>query len=203
MMLNSVILAVEDELSEAISTKILNSFGIEIRIVLREGGNAYLRQKAPELNRSASGMDIFLLTDLDSAENCPLGLINSWIKGTPNPRFFFRVAVMEVESWLMADRTGFANFLSIPIHRIPFPTDDILNPKEYLVSLARSSKKRRLRDELVPKPGAKIPVGYGYNTRLIEFVRDYWNLEHAAATSPSLKRTLDRISQGRNVGANR
>lgn len=141
MMLNSVILAVEDELSEAISTKILNSFGIEIRIVLREGGNAYLQQKAPELNRSASGMDIFLLTDLNSSENCPLGLISSWIKGTLNPRFFFRVAVMEVESWLMADRIGFANFLSIPIHRIPFPTDDILNPKEYLVSLARRSKK--------------------------------------------------------------
>ena len=43
MILNSIILAVEDELSEAISTKILNSFDIEVGIVLREGGNAYLR----------------------------------------------------------------------------------------------------------------------------------------------------------------
>ena len=202
MILNSVILAVEDELSEAISAKILNSFGIEIRIVLREGGNAYLRQKAPELNRSASGMDIFLLTDLDSSKVCPPGLIRSWIEGTPNPRFFFRVAVMEVESWLMADRTGFANFLSIPIHRIPFPTDDILKPKEFLVSLARRSRKRRLRDELVPEPGAKIPVGYGYNTRLMEFIREHWDLERAASVSPSLKRTVDRLTQGKNAGAN-
>ena len=197
MILNSVILAVEDELSEAISAKILNSFGIEIRIVLREGGNAYLRQKAPELNRSASGMDIFLLTDLDSSKDCPPGLIRSWIKGAPSPRFFFRVAVMEVESWLMADRAGFANFLSIPIHRIPFPTDDILKPKEFLVSLARRSRKRRLRDELVPEPGAKIPVGYGYNTRLMEFIREHWNLERAAAVSPSLKRTLDRLNESK------
>ena len=197
MILNSLILAVEDELSEAISAKILNSFGIEIGIVLREGGNAYLRQKAPELNRSASGMDIFLLTDLDSPRDCPPELIRSWIRGTLNPRFFFRVAVMEVESWLMADRIGFANFLSIPIHRIPSPTDDIPEPKECLVSLARRSKKRRLRDELVPKPGAKIPVGYGYNTRLSQFVRDHWDLERAASASPSLKRTLNRISQGR------
>ena len=159
------------------------------------------RQKAPELNISASGMDIFLLTDLDSPEDCPPGLIRSWIKGTLNPKFFFRVAVMEVESWLMADRAGFANFLSIPIHRIPSPTDDILKPKEYLVSLARRSKKRRLRDELVPEPGAKIPVGYGYNTRLMEFVRDYWDLERAAVTSPSLKRTLDRLDQEKNSGA--
>ena len=202
MILNSVILAVEDELSEAISTKILKSFGIEIRIVLREGGNVYLRQKAPELNRSASGIDIFLLTDLDSPRDCPPGLIRAWIRGTLNPRFFFRVAVMEVESWLMADRVGFANFLSIPIHRIPSPTDNIPEPKEYLVSLARRSKKRRLRDELVPEPGAKIPVGYGYNTRLMEFVRDYWDLERAAATSPSLRRTLDRLAQEKDVGAN-
>ena len=202
MILNSVILAVEDELGEAISTKILKSFGIEIGIVLREGGNAYLRQKAPELNRSASGMDIFLLTDLDSPRDCPLGLIRSWVKGTLNPRFLFRVAVMEVESWLMADRVGFANFLSIPIHRIPSPTDDIPEPKECLVSLARRSKKRRLRDELVPEPGAKIPVGYGYNTRLMEFVRDYWDLERAAATSPSLKRTLDRLAEEKDAGTN-
>ena len=201
MILNGIILAVEDELSEAISTKILNNFGVEIRIVLREGGNAYLRQKSPEFNRSASGMDIFLLTDLNSSQDCPPGLIRSWIKGPINPRFFFRVAVMEVESWLMADRVGFANFLSIPIHRIPLPTDDILKPKEYVISLARRSKRRRLRDELVPEPGAKIPVGYGYNTRLIEFVREHWDLERAATVSPSLKRTLDRLTQATETGA--
>ena len=201
MMLNSVILAVEDELGEAISTKILNSFDIEIRIVLSEGGNAYLRQKAPELNRSASGMDIFLLTDLDSPDNCPPDLIHSWIRASLNPRFFFRVAVVEVESWLMADRTGVANFLSIPVNRIPLNTDHIPNPKEFLVSLARRSKKRRLRDELVPGPGAKIPVGYGYNTRLSEFVRDHWDLERAASVSPSLKRTVDRLAE--KTGINR
>ena len=200
MILNRIILAVEDELSEAISTKILNEFGVEIRIVIREGGNTYLRQKSPELNRSAKGLDIFLLTDLDSPKDCPLELIHSWIKGPLNPKFLFRVAVMEVESWIMADRNGMANFLSIPIHRIPHNTDEIANPKEFLVSLARKSKKRKLRDELVPKPGTKIPVGYGYNTRLIEFVRDHWDLERAAMVSPSLKRTLDRLRRETNAG---
>ena len=202
MRLNSVILATEDELSEAISTKVLQNFGVGITIILREGGNAYLRQKAPELNRSAKGIDIFLLTDLDSSKDCPLELIRSWVKGPLNPRFLFRVAVMEVESWLMADRKGVAKFLSIPVNRIPANTDDIPNPKEFLVSLARSSNKRRLRDELVPKPGARIPIGYGYNTRLSEFVREHWNLERAATVSPSLKRTLDRLSQVKRAGAN-
>ena len=195
-MLDSVILAVEDELSEAISTKILKSFDIEISVILSEDGNGYLRRKAPELNRSANGVDVFLLTDLDSPQDCPPGLVYSWIKGPLNPRFLFRVAVMEVESWVMADRIGFANFLSIPTHRIPTTTDEILNPKEFLVSLARMSKKRKIRDELIPQQGARIPVGYGYNTRLRQFVRDHWDLERASNVSPSLKRTLDRITHG-------
>ena len=202
MILNSVILAVEDELSEAISTKILKSFGIEIMIVLREGGNAYLRQKAPELNRSANGVDIFLLTDLDSPEDCPPGLIHSWIKGPLNPKFLFRVAVMEVESWLMADRMGFAAFLSIPLHRIPSSTDSILNPKEFLISLAQRSQKKTIREALVPVQGATLSVDNEYNTLLSEFVQDHWDLERAASASPSLKQTLDRLDREKNSGAN-
>ena len=202
MILNSVILAVEDELSEAISTKILKSFGIEIMIVLREDGNAYLRQKAPELNRSANGVDIFLLTDLDSPRDCLPGLTRSWIKGTLNPRFFFRVAVMEIESWVMADRMGFAAFLSIPLHRIPSSTDSILNPKEFLISLARRSQKKTFREALVPAQGATLSVGNEYNTLLSEFVQDHWDLERAASASPSLKQTLDRLDREKNSGAN-
>ena len=197
MSITNVILAVEDELSESISTQILRHFDIGVRYTIRGRGNVSLRQKAAELNRSANGTAVFLLTDLDSPQECPPGLVRSWIKSTLNPRFFLRVAVMEVESWIMADRIGFAAFLSIPLHRIPSPTDNILNPKEFLISLARRSKKRRLRGELVPESGSKIPVGYGYNTLLSEFVRDHWDLERAASASPSLKRTLNRLSESK------
>ena len=201
MNLNNVVLAVEDRLSDAVATKILEKFDVEIVKRIGYKGKSDLERKTLELNRAANGITVFMLTDLDSPRDCPPRLIQSWVKGTLNPRFFFRVAVMEVESWLMADRVGFANFLSIPIHRIPLPTDDILKPKEYVISLARRSKRRRLRDELVPEPGAKIPVGYGYNTRLIEFVREHWDLERAATVSPSLKRTLDRLTQATETGA--
>lgn len=200
MKVENVILAVEDILSEAISIKILNHFDIDIITILRGDGKGYLQRRAPELNRSAIGIDIFLLTDLDSPKDCPLNLIGSWVKGPINPRFLFRVAVMEVESWLLADRASVARFLSIPVNRIPHNTDSILKPKEFLVSLARKSKKTRLRDELIPNPGASIPVGSGYNSRLREFIREQWNIQSAASISPSLRRTLDRLSQVRNIG---
>lgn len=201
MSITHVILAVEDELGEAISTQILSEFDIEIRYTIRGKGNVLLRQKAPELNRSANAIDIFLLTDLDSPQDCPPGLIHSWIKVPLNPRFLFRVAVMEVESWVMADRVGFSNFLSIPLHRIPSPTDDISNPKEFLVSLARRSQKKRVREALVPTRGTNLTVGIEYNILLSEFVQDHWDLQRAATVSPSLKRTLDRLSQERAAGA--
>ncbi len=203
MSLNSVILAVEDALSNAVSTKILQHFGIEILHTIPNiyQGNSYLQRRAPELNRSAAGPPyIFIFTDLDSPQSCPPQLIQSWISAPLNSGFFLRVAVMEVESWIMADRSALARFLSIPVHRIPSTPDDIPNPKEFLVSLARRSNKRRLRDQLVPAPGATTAkVGPEYNSRFSEFVQTHWDLERAAVASPSLKRTLDRIQSAQLV----
>ena len=203
MNLNNMILAVEDRLSDAVATKILETFSVKIVKRIGFQGKSDLERKTPELNRAANGITVFMLTDLDSPRDCPPEFIRSWIKDTLNPRFFFRVAVMEVESWIMADRVGFANFLSIPLHRIPSLTDDILNPKEFLLSLARRSKKKTVREALLPARGATLSIGNEYNTLLSEFVRDHWDLERAASVSPSLKRTVDRIHQGRNVSANR
>ena len=202
MNLNNVILAVEDRLSDAVATKILEKFDVEIVKRIGYQGKSDLERKTFELNRAANGITVFMLTDLDSPRNCPPQLIQSWIKGPLSRRFFFRVAVMEVESWLMADRIGFAAFLSIPPHRIPSLTDDILNPKEFLVSLARRSRKKSVREGLVPMSGANTSVGIEYNALLSQFVRDHWNLEHAATVSPSLKRTLDRLHQATGTGAN-
>ena len=110
---------------------------------------------------------------------------------------------MEIESWVMADRIGLAAFLSIPLHRIPISTDDLPNPKEVLVSLARRSKNKKLREALVPAQDTILSVGNEYNTRLSEFVREHWDLERAVTVSPSLKRTLDRLIQEKNTGTNR
>lgn len=189
----NAILAVEDVLGEAVSTRILASQGIAVSQRLGLKGKGYLQHKAQSLNQTARGFAVFMLADQDSPDPCPPQLIRSWIKGPRHPHFFLRIAVMEVESWIMADRQGMANFLSIPLSRIPVDTDVLLHPKEFLVSLARSGSKKRLRAELVPKPGATSKVGPGYNVRLGEFVRLHWDVERASQTSNSLKRTLARL----------
>ena len=77
MNLNNVILAVEDRLSDAVATKILEKF--DVKIVKRIGyqGKSDLQRKALELNRAANGITIFMLTDLDSPRDCPPRLIRS------------------------------------------------------------------------------------------------------------------------------
>ncbi len=193
MSAKSVILAVEDPLGEAVSIRMLTSvdIGVSQRLGLR--GQGYLQNKADSLNRTAQGFPVFMLTDQDSPNRCPPQLVQSWLSGVRHPHFFLRVAVMEVESWIMADREGVADLLSIPLSRIPHDTDTIAHPKEFLVTLARKSRKKSLREELVPRPGATSKVGPGYNSRLGEFVRTAWNIGRASATSNSLKRTLDRF----------
>ena len=210
MNVDYVNLAVEDKLSEAVATKILTNMGFEIARKPQKPrkprlkGNAYLKKIAPEFNRSAAGpFYFFMLTDLDSPKICPSDLIQSWVKGDLNPKFFLRVAVMEVESWVMADRGAFAEFLRVSIEAVPTRTDEILDAKEHLLSLAKKSRSAELKKALLPKErGQTSKIGPGYNTRLSEFVRCHWDLNRAASVSPSLKRTVDRLQSAKSTHAN-
>ena len=201
MISKGVLLAVEDKLSEAVATKILNKLGFEIVKTIGNKGNGYLKQKAKGLNRNArKPYNIFMLTDLDSPQKCPPELIQSWVGGSLNFGFFLRVAVMEVESWVMADQRAFANFLKVPIQEVPARTDEIPDPKASLLSLAEKSKSAELRKELLPKNKNKTSkIGHGYNNRLRGFVRDYWDMNRAVSVSPSLKRTVDRLQSTKSI----
>ncbi len=207
MNLNNVVLATEDRLSEAVARKILTTLGFEIENRPRQhrrphrGGKSHLQKRAEEFNRSAAGPSyFFMLTDLDSPQDCPPNLIQSWVKGPLHPRFFLRVAVMEVESWVMADRRAIAAFLEIS-DEIPRRTDEILHPKEFLISLARKSRARKLREDIVTEKRGTLKPGPRYNPRLIQFVQEFWNLERAAAGSPSLKRTVERLRNAQHAHA--
>ena len=201
MGLNKIILVTEDLLSAAVSTKILAHFGIDIVQSVIYEGQTYLQRKAPSFNKTAhEACGVFMLTDLDSPNLCPPRLIASWLNSPRNSRFLLRVAVMEVESWVMADRRAFAEFLSIPVHRVPRNTDEILNPKEFLISLVLRSKKRRLREELVATRITRTPhPGDKYNEHLSTFVKNQWDIDRAASRSPSLSRTIARLRQETEV----
>lgn len=196
----SITLAVEDVLSERVMLRMLAQLRGDIVATAKIGfkGNAYLRRIACGLNKAARGSGFILLTDQDNPENCPAMLISEWLSGDDlHPNLLFRVAVMEVESWLLADRIAIADFLGVPIARLPENADSLANPKQFLVNLARSSNRSNVRDDLVPKPGGTAQVGPNYNGRLAEFLEANWSCKRARSHSDSLKRAVRRIEDFR------
>ena len=63
MIPKSVILAVEDKLSELVSARILSSFGIDVSVTLGLKGKSYVEQKARSLNKTAQGFPVLMTAD--------------------------------------------------------------------------------------------------------------------------------------------
>jgi hypothetical protein len=198
----SINLVFEDQLSEAVLRVILTQSRKNFEVLRcfpdltrqhSSSGFVYIKSKIKDFNRAAKGMPFLVLTDLDK-EECAPKLIREWLPVKTHPNLIFRVAKREVESWVMADRNAFADFLRIPISKIPINIDDELDdPKAFLVKIARKSKEPAIRNAIVPQ-SATSKMGPDYNARLISFVKDKWNLQRAVRHSDSLKRAANAIN---------
>ncbi|WP_273278520.1 hypothetical protein [Methanothrix soehngenii] len=189
-------LAFEDDLSLEILLRLLESPGVlssdkRFSVGIRFAGNGYgfLKRNICGFNKASKGMPYLILTDLDYRECAPI-LIQEWLPETKNPNLIFRIAVREVESWVLADRLGFARFLGIAQNKLLDNPDDLPDPKAHLINLARVSRKRDLREDIVPRRGSTAKQGPAYNERLISFIQKSWNPSMARLQSPSLDRTL-------------
>jgi hypothetical protein len=105
------------------------------------------------------------------------------------------MAEMEIESWILADREGIALFLNVPVSRIPQFPDNVADPKQELVNIARLSRTKTIREQMCPPPGARSVVGPAYNSSIENFVRGSWRPAQALQNSPSLRRAEQRIRE--------
>ncbi|WP_197530161.1 hypothetical protein [Gloeobacter violaceus] len=187
-------IAVEDLLSEAVLRSLLSQIGREFIIPTCYGlrGADYLKQRLIGFNNAAKAIPYLVVVDLD-AHLCPLALLRNWQRFERHPNFLFRIAVKEIEAWILADRESFAKWLGVLAQSIPEEVDSIPKPKEFLVSLAKKSNRRNLREDLVPAKGSIAKVGKGYNAVLSEFVSQHWKLTNAVNYSPSLMRAKNAL----------
>lgn len=118
-------LAVEDDLSEVVLKEILKQSQrpFSVGMCLKRQGYGYLKKNISGINHAAKGSPYLVLTDLDK-NSCPLALIEEWLSQPKHPNLIFRVAVIEVEAWLLAHREAFAQFLGIPANLIPYDLDN-------------------------------------------------------------------------------
>ncbi|MGB4849453.1 MAG: hypothetical protein WBP41_16125 [Saprospiraceae bacterium] len=192
----------EDQVTQAIIERLLTEYRQDIIIKNRlpaRGGQ--IQKMAPIYNRLDS--PIFLLTDLDSYP-CPPALIASWF-GEENisENFIFRIAQEEAETWLMADRQGFSKWLHVDVSLIPEPTivdrkkktTEIIFPIKpslfLMLNIASQSKNKKLKEDLMPLSGAR--KGPAYNSAIIPYIENIWNVENASTNSFSLTKAIERL----------
>jgi len=136
-----------------------------------------------------------LLTDLDRKECAPT-LIGEWLGRQAKPEgLLFRVAVREVEAWLLADKQNFASFARVPLAKLPEAPEDLDDPKQTLLNLVTRYSPASLKKDLVADHGHGPRQGLVYNERLSQFVRACWDLEEASMRADSLARTRRRIGE--------
>ncbi len=177
--------------------RILQSLGIQIdtaRCLDKGGRNGFWRDVKKYENMARNDGLVFALTDLDQAP-CAPGLIQDKLGHVPFSRFILRIAAQQLESWLLADAQRIAGYLQVARNSIPRDPDQIPNPKQALVNLARKSRSGSIRRDMVPEEGMSGVVGKNY-TRLMErFIEQHWRPLDAATGSPSLRKAIAAVKR--------
>ena len=192
--MQSVCVATEGLIDTAVVRRICREIELEIAAVYGESGKDRLDGAVVGYNAAARFGTWVVLRDLDTDADCAPSL-RERLLAAPAPGMVFRIAVREIEAWLLADQRSFARYFSVAPVRIPNDPESILRPKEFLVNLVRRSRSRTVRDDVVPREGSKTQVGPGYAGRMIEYASTVWSPHEASVRSDSLKRCLDRLSR--------
>lgn len=187
-----ICIAVEDSLSEGVLRRLFKETArpFDVSACYSRGGFGYLKSKASGFNNAAKAVPFVLFTDLDRYD-CAPSLIADWLPHGCHRNLVFRVAVREVEAWLLADRQGLAGYFRVNQVRVPRDPESLIDAKAAVVALARRSTIRAYREDVVPQRRTTVNQGPNYNARLLDFVNQRWNVQAAASVSDSLRRTVD------------
>ena len=204
--MSEIIVVGEDDVTREIIKRLLQEYRKDLDVIREEpvrGGKI----KKDVLKYNRLNLPVIMLTDLDQYD-CPPSLIREWFQGEPkNPKLVFRVACDEAEGWLMSDKNGFAKFMKISKELLPDikSLDARKNPQNIelafpckpslfmMMKLAQKSADKSLKEKLMPRAGAK--KGPQYNSTLLPFVVNYWNIEAAMRNSYSLQKAVARIRE--------
>jgi len=156
-----IAIATEDELSEAVAMRLIAELQEPHYVThkLRKGGFGYLRSKMDNWCQMAQHQVMLVLTDLDQAK-CAGELREQWLSTRSEPaRLLLRVAVREVESWVLADHAAMRVLIG-PKGTLPPHPDELLDPKQALLRLANCAP-RGVRDDLLRVADGRLAQGLG------------------------------------------
>ena len=176
---------VEGSLDEAVVAILITHVGGAPGHIYGGNGKQRILQGIKGYDNAARRAPWLVLVDLDRDADCAPLLRSRWL---PNPatQMCFRVAVREVEAWLLADRERIASFLGVSRDLAPGRPEEIADPKAEIVRLARRSRHRRIREGVAPRPESGRSEGPEYASLLAEYVRERWRPDVARRRADSL-----------------
>lgn len=189
-----VYFAVEGRTDIPVAQRLIRLVGLQPQQAVVAGSKSRLDPRVPALNRSAAQLNWLVLRDLDRDAPCAPELIRSLFgESTRALRLSLRLPVRAMESWILADREGFARVFSVSPHHVPDHPDTLDNPKRSLVNLCRRSRRADVREAIAPRAKSGRQVGPEYTDRISTFARESWTPERASNSSPSLRRTITAL----------
>jgi hypothetical protein len=197
-MTDPLYVAVKGATDRAVIERILAHLDIQPDDVKVAGGVVNLKQWLPAYNSMAKSLACLVVIDLDR-HPCPVDYQHELVPH-PNDGLYLRIAVREIEAWIMADAERLADFLRVPVSRFPADPDAEDDPKKRLIDIARRIKQKKLREAMVPGPSAATAkVGPGYVTEITRFLRVHWRPAVARQYSDSLARCFRALEQWKGL----
>lgn len=192
-MTKKIAVIAEDRLTEAVLLKCISEVLPAYQVTRSEvkHGRGNVQRELNAYAMLAQTMPVVIGVDLDG-DFCAPGLLRGWGRIPPQPGLILRVAVREVESWVLADQKMVANFIRVAPNEVPKRPDTLDDPKRSLLEIARQHAAIELRQDLVPRNyDASYPrIGPAYNMRMCEFVAKKWRPHVARKKSESLDRAM-------------
>jgi hypothetical protein len=189
--------AVEGDVDDAVARRLVLHVRAAVSVIHVRYGKDQLLARLAGYNAAARVSPWLVLLDLDDDAECAPAYARACLRGRV-PGMCLRIVVREIEAWLLADRERIARFLAVPRGAVPLVPETLADPKSAMVQLAAHSRRRDIRDDMVPRPGSGRKVGPAYSSRLIEFARDPrkgWRPRQAARNANSLARCLAALRQ--------
>lgn len=188
----------EGDGDEAVVRALVEGAGLSLGDVYVKRGKSELDKKLPAYRQASRFAPWLVVRDLDHDASCAAELVQKLTGSHGSPpagRFLLRIAVREVESWLLADRDSLADYLKVSPDILPASPDELAEPKTALVAVARRSRLASIRREMVPGQGSSARVGPAYTGHLIRFASDFWDPERGSRHSPSLRRAMAALQK--------
>jgi hypothetical protein len=175
--------AVEGTMDAAIARRLIIHCGGVPGLERVMGGKSKLDPNIVRYAQSARSLPWLIIRDLDHDADC--GPTLRFEKLTHTYEYLcFRIAVRQIESWILFDEEALVAFLRVKHRRQQVDPETLENPKTAILNLGRRSSSLSVRRAIVPREGIGASEGPEYSAFMVEFVERHWRPEVAIAFNP-------------------